>query len=488
MMSSESQTYLEGVVAELRKQSSEAEWFEFKVNNEKPEDIGEYLSALSNMAALAGKMHGYVVWGIDDQTHDLVGTTFKPSSAKKGAEELENWLLHQLSPRLNFRFHELEIAGSPVVILEIPRAVGRPVQFSGVEYVRVGSYRKKLKDNPQIAGDLWRVFDERPFEILNAMENVAGTVVFTLLDVESYFSMLGIPFPNESEKVLDRLTSDGMIAPNDAGNWNITNLGAVLFAKKLSAFTTIARKAIRVVVYDGRGRTSAIKEQEGAKGYASGFEGLVRFINGLLPHNEVLGQALRREEPMYPEIAVRELVANALIHQDLSISGAGPMIEIFDDRIEVTNPGVPLMDTSRLLDTPPRSRNEALASFMRRVGVCEERGSGIDRVVLSTELFQLPAPLFETPPSATRAVLFAYKALNEMDSDDRIRACYLHACLRYVERDQMTNSSLRGRFGIDDWNSSIASRIIHETMEHGWVKPFDPAQGKRYSRYVPIWA
>ena len=85
--------------------------------------------------------------------------------------------------------------------------------------------------------------------------------------------------------------------------------------------------------------------------------------------------------PVYPELAIRELVANALIHQDLSITGSGPMVEIFDDRIEITNPGVPLVETSRMLDSPPRSRNEGLASLMRRMGSCEERGSGVDKVV-----------------------------------------------------------------------------------------------------------
>ena len=117
---------------------------------------------------------------------------------------------------------------------------------------------------------------------------------------------------------------------------------------------------------------------------------------------------------MYPILAVRELAANALIHQDFAITGTGPMIEIFDDRMEITNPGKPLVSTDRFLDTAPRSRNEALASFMRRAGICEERGSGIDKVVFETELHQLPAPFFEMAENATRAVLFAHKELREM--------------------------------------------------------------------------
>ena len=164
------------------------------------------------------------------------------------------------------------------------------------------------------------------------------------------------------------------------------------------------------------------------------------------------------------------------------------MIEIFAERMEITNPGLPLVKTERFLDTPPRSRNEALASFMRRVGICEERGSGVDKVVFQTELFQLPAPSFETPEGSTRAILYGHKALSDMDRADRVRACYLHACLRFVERDPMTNSTLRGRFGIEEHNSAIASRIIRDAMEDGLIKPYDPDQGKKYAKYLPFWA
>ena len=91
-------------------------------------------------------------------------------------------------------------------------------------------------------------------------------------------------------------------------------------------------------------------------------------------------QALRKEVKMYPELAVREL-KQCNYNQDFYETGMGPMVEIFDDRIEITNPGKPLISTLRLIDHSPKSRNERLASFMRRIGICEERGSGIDKVI-----------------------------------------------------------------------------------------------------------
>ena len=260
-----------------------------------------------------------------------------------------------------------------------------------------------------------------------------------------------------------------------------------MFARNLDGFPRLKRKALRTVQYSGKGRIKALKEREEIKGYASGFDGLISYITGLLPANEVIGSALRQTLPMFPELAVRELVANALIHQDFFVTGAGPMVEIFDDRIEITNPGEPLVDTERFLDTPPKSRNEALASLMRRFGICEERGSGIDKVVLEVEMAQLPPPLFEAPEGFTRSMLFAYKPITHLSRKDRQRACYLHACLKYITGDFLTNGSLRERFGIEDRNKASASRYIREAMEGGLIKPHDEGASRRWMKYVPFW-
>ncbi len=472
---------------ELRMLPSEAEWVEFKQDNTNPVEIGEYISALSNSAAMCGKTSAYLVWGIDDKTHEVTGTTFKPALKKTGGEELENWLLRLLSPKINFRFYEAEVEGKNVVVLEIARAFRHPVQFQGNEYIRIGSYKRKLKDFPDKERELWRIFDSITFEEDIASSNRSADEVLQLLDYPSYFDLLGIHLPDRKEGILDALCIERMINKNDRGLWDITNLGAILFAKKIENFDSIKRKAVRVIVYKGSGRVDTIREQKGNKGYASGFEGLIQFINTLLPMNEVIEKALRKNVTMYPEISVRELVVNAIIHQDFYITGAGPMIEIFDDRMEITNPGKPLVATDRFLDSPPRSRNEMLASFMRRIGVCEERGSGIDKVIFQTELYQLPAPVFETTDDNTRAILFSHKSFSDMNREDRIRACYQHSCLKYVSRQYMTNTSLRERFGIKEQNSAMASRIIKDTVEKNLIHLSDPEASRKYTKYVPYW-
>ena len=489
MTTDRSPEYIASLIQELRKLPAETEWAEFKESNAEPEEIGEYISALANSAALCGKAFAYLVWGVRDGSHELVGTDVAPSTAKVGNELLENWLLRLLAPKINFRFHECVIDGHRLVLLEIGRAFRHPVQFRSQEFVRVSSYKKKLKEFPEKERELWHIFDQTPFEGLVAAENLGADEVVTLLDYPAYFDLLGLPLPPSRDAVLNAMAEDAMILRADNGRWNITNLGAVLFAKRLGDFRSLGRKAVRVVAYHGTSRVGVetIKEQEGKKGYACGFEGLVGFINGLLPSNEVIGKALRKTVPMYPELAIRELVANALIHQDFFVSGAGPMVEIFDDRMEITNPGVPLVRTERFLDTPPRSRNEMLASFMRRVGVCEERGSGVDKVVFQTEFYQLPAPIFETSGEATRAVLFAHKPLSKMEKPDRIRACYLHACLRYVNRDYMTNTTLRERFGIEAKNSATASRLIKEALAVKAIRLHDESAPPKLRKYVPGW-
>ncbi|MHB1403835.1 MAG: ATP-binding protein [Thiobacillus sp.] len=461
---------------------------EFKENDAEPQAIGEYISALANGAALIGKASAYLVWGVKSQDHEIVGTSFQPQKANVGNEELENWLLRLLEPKIDFRFHETRVDDSHVILLEIARASRHPVRFSGSEYIRVGSYKKKLKDFPEKERALWRIFDETPFEDLIALENVSGDEVLRLLDFSTYFDLLNHRLPATRDGILDCLCREGLIRVNDANAWDITHLGAILLAKKLNDFIRLKRKAIRVIQYRGSDRTDAVNEQEGRKGYASGFEGLLSYINDILPSNEVMGQALRKTVPMFPELAVRELVANALIHQEFSMTGAAPMVEIFDDRIEITNPGEPLVDTQRFLDTPPKSRNEKLASMMRRFGICEERGSGIDKVVFQVELYQLPAPLFEVPAGSTRSVLFAHKELKDMDKPDRIRACYLHACLRYVSRQSMTNGSVRQRFGIDERNAAYASRLLNEALEAELIVIEDPTVGTRSRSYIPFWA
>lgn len=268
----------------------------------------------------------------------------------------------------------------------------------------------------------------------------------------------------------------------------VTVLGAILFATRLGDFDAgLARKAVRFIAYDGKNRAATVTHRhDGQKGYAVGFEGLVDYINGLLPKNEHIGSALRKAHALFPELAIRELVANALIHQDMTVTGAGPQIELFSDRIEISNPGAPLVKADRMIDLPPRSRNEALASLMRRMGICEEQGSGLDKVLEQVELFQLPPPLFRAEENSTQAVLYGPRGFAAMTPEERVRACYFHAVLRFLGGDKMKNASLCTRLGIAPKNAAQATAVINKTLEAKLIRVSDPDHPR--AGYVPHWA
>ena len=186
-------------------------------------------------------------------------------------------------------------------------------------------------------------------------------------------------------------------------------------------------------------------------------------------------------------MAIRELIANALIHQDMTITGAGPSVELFSNRLEITNPGSPLISPNRFIDAPPRSRNEALAAFMRRMKLCEEQGTGIDKVVAAVERRQMPPPDFQVGNGrieATRAILFAPVGFAGMMIQERVRACYQHAALKFLERGVLTNASLRQRFGLTGRDSAKVSQVIRLARDRGQIKPADPTHLR--SGYVPF--
>jgi len=482
------ETKLIELLHSLLQLSRETEWVEFKLNNFEPEETGEYLSALCNSAALHRKERAYLIWGVEDATHRAVGTTFRPHSERVGNEEFENWLVRLLHPHVEFTIYEFEYRCFPIVLFEIRPCKHTPVRFRETEYIRVGSYKKKLRDFPEKERALWEQLSPTPFERQVAAEKLNADEILSLIDYPGYFELTDQNLPADKKGIIDRLATEKIIA-SEGQLWNITNLGALLFAKRLSDFDRLARKAVRVIIYRGLNRIDTLKEQVGTKGYAVGFEGLISYVNDQLPRNEQIGRALRREAGMYPEIAIRELVANAVIHQSLQVTGDSPLIEIFDDRLEITNAGQPLISTLRFIDEPPQSRNEVFASFMRRLKICEERGSGIDKVIFHIELFQLPAPNFLVTENHTKVIVYAQRKLSEMDRNDKVRACYQHACLLYVSNQKMTNASLRKRLSIEEQNYAIASRIIADTIDAKLVKPFDPDNtSRKYASYIPFWA
>ncbi|MBE6313967.1 MAG: transcriptional regulator [Bacteroidales bacterium] len=479
---------LDKLILELCKLPDETGWVEFKHNNCDPKMIGEDISALANSAIIADRSHAYMIWGVDDATHEVVGTKVRLKQEKKGNQELENWLCYLLSKNADFEFQSVDIEGKHIEIIIISKSIGVPVSFEKIEYIRVGSYTKKLMEFPSLQAQLWDRLRHEQFEDTYAMIDLQFEDVIRHLNCEAYFESLNMPIPTSPERFAHYLQEEEIVVKQDNGLYAITNLGAILFAKRLSDFPRVRRKAIRVVQYEGNNRLTILKEDTANEGYAISFENAVKLVNNLLPSKEDINSIRRKTLSTFPLPAIREAIANSLIHQDFFLTGTGPVIEIFENRVEVTNPGTPLIDIMRIVDNPPKSRNEKLASIMRRLNMCEELGRGWDRMVISCEVQKLPAPRIQIYQESTKVSLFSHLEFANIPMEDKIWSTYLHTCIKFTEGDALTNSSLRERFGLPETSAGSISRLIKEVLGKKLIRPLDPNTAPRYMRYIPIWA
>jgi len=329
------------------------------------------------------------------------------------------------------------------------------------------------------------------WEELHASKLLSDIEVITLLEYDKILELLGKPAPSDIKEILKWLTDEKMLVDVDGKGFYITNFGAIASAKDLRKFDGLTRKSVRLIKYEGTNKAGASKEFPGVKGYAIGFEGLIQFVQGLLEDSEIVRSALRVNTSIYPEKALRELIANILIHQDFTIRGSGPMIEIFDDRIVFSSPGklLPSKKIDRLIRTTPESRNEILASAFRRYNICEERGSGFEKAVIAIELFGLPPLKFEELENSFVVTMYAPKKYGDMTKDERIEACYQHSIIEYYGSGGFNNATLRKRFGMHDKQAAQISLLIKEALEAGKIKAKDADNvSKKFSVYVPYWA
>jgi predicted HTH transcriptional regulator len=390
-----------------------------------------------------------------------------------------------------------QAVGFRVDIDEVNHPAGRVLVFSvpsrlkGTAYHLDGKYLMRSGESlvPMSEDQLRKIFAEGKPDWLeeHSKTGLAVDEVIGLLDTQTFFELLRLPYPTDRNGVIDRLTSERLV--EQIGNtYSIRRLGGLLLAKKIAEFPDLSRKAPRVVVYPGKSKLDTKLDQIGTMGYAVGFQRLVNFVMSQMPQNEAIKNALRTEIKLVPEIVIRELVANAMIHQDFSITGATTVVDIYSNRIDISNPGQPIVPAERFIDGY-QSRNERLADFMRRMRICEEKGSGIDKVVHAAEFYQLPAPSFVSDDVRTQVTIYGPAKIAAMDRADRIRACYQHCALKYVMSERMTNQSLRQRFGLPESKSAIASQAIAATVDAGMIK-LDEKVGtsKKYARYVPFWA
>jgi ATP-dependent DNA helicase RecG len=427
------------------------------------------------------------VFGIQDKTKKKIGTNIRFSKIRKGAENFENWINRMMEPKIHLDLIDFECDGLNFSIAAIEPTYDRPVKFSGVEYIRIGENKKKLLEFPEHERALWLATGRRKFEDAIASANQTPDQVLERLDAKTFYELANEPEPKRKAEILKKFVAKGFVNDNLDGHYDITNLGAILLAQDISDFPSLKGKAVRVIKYVGKDKSKSDFEREATKGYAGGFVNLMRFLMKALPFEETYIEGVRKNIPIYPETAIRELIANALIHQDFTVAGAGPVIEVYSNRIEISNPGNSLIETDRMLDER-RSRNETLASTMRGFGLCEERGGGLDKTMIAVEQQHLPAPEFVSSKNSMRVILFGPKKFAEMSKQEKQRSCFYHCVLRWINHDPMGNASLRERFSVLDADYQAVSSVISEAIKSGRIVPADPQQGRRNAKYVPYWA
>jgi ATP-dependent DNA helicase RecG len=471
----------------LLQEVGENPWLEFKQNNKDPDLIAKTLCACANGAMLADKDRAYIVWGIEDKSLKKIGTTVRLTTLTKGGESIENWLNRIIEPRLMMEFHDfLDEDGKRYALIGIEPTYDKPVKYAGTAYIRIGQNVKRLGEFPDHERALWLATSRHKFEDAIALSHQSDEAILEKLDISAYYQLTGNEQPKKQSEILRRFAKLGYLRDDMEGGYDITNLGAILFARDLTAFPSVAAKSMRVIKYTGNDKRRSEEETEGKRGYAVGFRGMLKFIMERLPKHEVYKGGVRRPTSKYSETAIREIIANALIHQDFAVSGAGPVVEIYDDRTEVTNPGNSLIEVDRIIDER-RSRNQKFAAAMREMGICEERGGGIDKAIIEIEEMNLPAPEFFTSADAMRVVLFGPKKFNELSKSDRVWACFCHCVVRWIRHDYMSNTSLRERFSLEDEQYQAVSSVISDARKAKRIVAAESDQGKRNARYVPYW-
>lgn len=434
--------------------------------------------ALTYCTGIANSGGGYLILGVTND-RQVRGT-----AAFSDPRQLELRAHEALS--LSVAVRELSYEGNRVLVVQIPRRRrGTPVAFDGRYWIRVGESLTAMA-----AHQIGEIFDElrERAGVLPVREGMTTAEVARLLSVDKYFELLAIPQPSDPEDALAMLVSKSLLIPTPhADTYSVTATGALFLANDLGDFNLEWRR-IRLIRYAATDRVNAVFEHFENRGYGLCFEDILALVQSHIPVVEIIDAGLRETRPIYPRTAIREFLANALVHQDLDEPGVQLTVEIFEDRIEIRNPGKPLIDVKRFVDDT-RARNPELAEIMRLANICEIRGSGVDRALMAIEDLTRPAPDFLASESATSIVLHKERAFDEMNIDERIWAAFLHASVRHAASDSLTNSSLRARFGLPASKAAVVSQAIAAAVELNILK-LDPRAGssRRHARYLPFFA
>ena len=356
---------IEKIVMDLCKNDTEQEWFEFKENWYQPETLGEYISALSNAAAFHHKKYAYFIWGVNDKTHEIVGTTFNQYS-DHNKEPYQNYLARNLSPSINFTFEETIINDKRVVVLVIPAAEEIPTSFREKRFIRIGSSKANLKDYPKREIQLFKILGGR-VETIETLTAKHQDLTFSKLF--GYYGSKGIVL---NEKTFEK----NLGLRNQNGDYN-------LLAQLLSDNSHFP---LRVSIFDGETKGSNLfsVREFGNNCLLYTLDEVLRYgdVLNLIQADESERIVERPEIPLFDNKAFREAIINAILH-NLWISGNEPMISVFSDRIEILSRGTlapaQTMEGFFLGESIPV--NDKLSEIFLQLHISEKSGRGVPKII-----------------------------------------------------------------------------------------------------------
>jgi ATP-dependent DNA helicase RecG len=407
------QNCLENLIDKLISLPKENEYVEFKKNNHKPDDIGERISALSNSANLFQESFGYLVFGIENETHEITGTNFRPSKEKIGNMELENWLMQMLEPKIDFRIYEFKYKGKEnLVLFKIPAAVNRPTDFKNVPYVRVGSVTRSLKEFPEKQEKIW-ISRKKDF----SAEICEGA---TLADLDSEAILRARKEYKEKypKQVAEVDSWDDAIFLNKAKitkQGKITKTAIILLGKSESEhFLNPAIAKITWVLKDEKNNERDYEHF--SPPFLINSEKLNKKIRNLtyryLPDNSLFPKELSQ----YVPYIIREILHNCIAHQDYEMGGKINVVEKPEELI-FTNLGsfIPLsIENVIRMDAPPEYyRNPFLVSAMVNLNMIDTIGSGIKRMFNLQKKRSFPLPDYDLSDKKRVSVKIYGKILDE---------------------------------------------------------------------------
>ncbi len=356
---------LVNIVLELCAYSDEQEWFEFKENWFDAEGIGEYISALSNASAFHFQPYAYFVWGVNDKTHEIVGTKFN-QYCDYNKETLQNFLARNLNPSINFEFKELEICKKRVVVLLIPAAEEIPTSFKEKRYIRIGSAKANLKNYPKREIQLFKILDGR-VETIESQTAKYQDLTFNKLF--GYYGSRGIVLKQDTFEKNLRLR-------NNFGEYNT-------MAQLLS---DNSHMPIRVSIFKGKSKASPLisVREFGNNCLLYSLDNLIQYgdVLNLIQADEEYRNVERREIKLFDEDAYREAMVNAILH-NYWVGGNEPMISVFSDRLEILSRGSlpPSQTLEGFYSGESIPVNEKLSEIFLQLHISEKSGRGVPIIV-----------------------------------------------------------------------------------------------------------